>query len=125
MTPHPRRRGRGRRIHVRHCTPVRLSRGGCSCQFGRASAPMIRDCSFDKGAVKELRELLRAVAAFAVGGKKTLAAQNNAGATKLLKQLTAAPPLGSLTTAEAPLSDAENLPGPRHMSPIAFNIKAR
>jgi hypothetical protein len=25
----------------RHCTPVRLSRGGCSCQFGRASAPMI------------------------------------------------------------------------------------
>jgi hypothetical protein len=25
----------------RHCTPVRLSRGGCSCQFGRASAPTI------------------------------------------------------------------------------------
>jgi hypothetical protein len=23
----------------RHCTPVRLSRGGCSFQFGRASAP--------------------------------------------------------------------------------------
>jgi hypothetical protein len=23
----------------RHCTPLRLSRGGCSCQFGRASAP--------------------------------------------------------------------------------------
>jgi hypothetical protein len=33
--------------------------------------------------VEELRELLRAVAAFAVGGKKALAAQNNAGATKL------------------------------------------
>jgi hypothetical protein len=25
----------------RHCTPVRLSRCSCSCQFGRASAPMI------------------------------------------------------------------------------------
>jgi hypothetical protein len=25
----------------RHCTPVRLSRGGCSCQCGRASAPTI------------------------------------------------------------------------------------
>jgi hypothetical protein len=25
----------------RHCAPVRLSRGGCSRQFGRASAPMI------------------------------------------------------------------------------------
>jgi hypothetical protein len=25
----------------RHCTPVSVSRGGCSCQFGRASAPMI------------------------------------------------------------------------------------
>jgi len=26
---------------VRHCTPVRLSRAGCSRQLGRASAPMI------------------------------------------------------------------------------------
>jgi hypothetical protein len=25
----------------RHCTPVRLSRGGCSCQCSRAAAPMI------------------------------------------------------------------------------------
>jgi hypothetical protein len=25
---------------LRHCTPVKLSRGGCSFQFGRASAPM-------------------------------------------------------------------------------------
>jgi hypothetical protein len=25
----------------RHCTPVSVSRGGCSRQFGRASAPMI------------------------------------------------------------------------------------
>jgi hypothetical protein len=25
----------------RHCTPVRVSRGGGFCQFGRASAPMI------------------------------------------------------------------------------------
>jgi hypothetical protein len=29
------------RSHRRHCTPVRLSRGGCSRQFGRASAPMM------------------------------------------------------------------------------------
>jgi hypothetical protein len=26
---------------LRHCTPVRLSRVGCSVQFGRASAPTI------------------------------------------------------------------------------------
>jgi hypothetical protein len=25
----------------RHCAPLRLSRGGCSCQCGRASVPMI------------------------------------------------------------------------------------
>jgi hypothetical protein len=25
----------------RHCAPVSVSRGGCSCQFGRASAPMM------------------------------------------------------------------------------------
>jgi hypothetical protein len=25
----------------RHCTPVRLSRGGCSFQYGRTSAPMM------------------------------------------------------------------------------------
>jgi hypothetical protein len=28
-------------IQLRHCTPVRLSRCGYSCQFGRASAPTI------------------------------------------------------------------------------------
>jgi hypothetical protein len=28
-------------VQLRHCTPVRLSRGGCSFQFGRASAPTI------------------------------------------------------------------------------------
>src|SRR5262249_38098581 len=31
-------RPRSKQAHVRHCTPVRLSRGGRSCQFGRVSA---------------------------------------------------------------------------------------
>jgi hypothetical protein len=44
-------------------------------------------CRFDAGAVNELRELLRAVAAYAVGGMKALSAQRNAGAIKLLKQM--------------------------------------
>jgi hypothetical protein len=26
-------------VQLRHCIPVRLSRGGCSIQFGRASVP--------------------------------------------------------------------------------------
>jgi hypothetical protein len=29
-------------LYRRNCTPVRLSRCGCSCQFGRASAPIIQ-----------------------------------------------------------------------------------
>jgi hypothetical protein len=49
-------------------------------------------CRFDKGAVNELRELLRAVAAYAAGGMKALgdlSAQRNAGAIKLLGQMKA------------------------------------
>jgi hypothetical protein len=44
-------------------------------------------CRFDAGAVNELRDLLRAVAAFAAGGMKALSNQRNAGAVKLLEQM--------------------------------------
>src|SRR5580704_4397793 len=47
-------------------------------------------CRFDGGAVNELRELLRAVAAYASGGMKALddlSARRNAGAIKLLEQM--------------------------------------
>jgi hypothetical protein len=44
-------------------------------------------CRFDPGAVRQLAELLRAVAAFAVGGITALAARKDAGAVKLLGQM--------------------------------------
>jgi hypothetical protein len=47
-------------------------------------------CRFDAGAVNELRELLRAVAAYASGGMRALddlSARRNAGAIKLLEQM--------------------------------------
>ena len=47
-------------------------------------------CRFDTGAAHELRELLRAVAAYASGGKKALAelsSRRSSGAQKLLAQL--------------------------------------
>jgi hypothetical protein len=44
-------------------------------------------CRFDPGAAHELRELLRAVAAYAAGGVKALAAQHSAVAARLLLQL--------------------------------------
>ncbi|MBV8513529.1 MAG: VWA domain-containing protein, partial [Xanthobacteraceae bacterium] len=47
-------------------------------------------CRFSPGAAHELAELLRAVAAYAAGGRKALAdlsARHNAGAMKLLRQL--------------------------------------
>jgi hypothetical protein len=44
-------------------------------------------CRFDAGAADQLRDLLRAVAAYAAGGRKALAASGNAGAVKLLQQL--------------------------------------
>jgi hypothetical protein len=47
-------------------------------------------CRFNAGAAHELRELLRAVAAYAAGGMKALddlSARRNAGATKLLEQM--------------------------------------
>ena len=44
-------------------------------------------CRFDPGAARQLAELLRAVAIYAVGGVAALADQYNAGAVKLLGQL--------------------------------------
>jgi hypothetical protein len=44
-------------------------------------------CRFDPGAARQLAELLRAVAAFAVGGIPALAARKDTSALKLLGQL--------------------------------------
>jgi hypothetical protein len=47
-------------------------------------------CRFNAGAANELRELLRAVAAYAAGGMKALddlSARRNAGAIKLIEQM--------------------------------------
>jgi len=44
-------------------------------------------CRFDPGAARQLAELLRAVAVFAVGGMPALAARHDAAAVKLLGQL--------------------------------------
>lgn len=47
-------------------------------------------CRFDSGAVNELRELLRAVAAYASGGMRALndlSVLRNAGAIKVLEQM--------------------------------------
>ena len=44
-------------------------------------------CRFDPGSARQLAELLRAVAAFVVGGIPALAARKDAGAIKLLGQL--------------------------------------
>jgi hypothetical protein len=44
-------------------------------------------CRFDAGAADQLRDLLRAVAAYAAGGQKALSASRNPGAVKLLQQL--------------------------------------
>ena len=44
-------------------------------------------CRFDPGAARQLAELLRAVAVFAVGGMTALANRSDTGAVKLLSQL--------------------------------------
>jgi hypothetical protein len=44
-------------------------------------------CRFDPGAARQLAELLRAVAVYAVGGITALAARRDAGAVKLLGQM--------------------------------------
>ena len=53
-------------------------------------SPVGAYCRFDSGAVNELRELLRAVAAYASRGMKALndlSVRRNAGAIKLLEQM--------------------------------------
>jgi hypothetical protein len=44
-------------------------------------------CRFDPGAARQLAELLKAVAVYAVGGMTALAARKDPGAIKLLGQL--------------------------------------
>ena len=44
-------------------------------------------CKFDAGAAQRLADLLKAVAAFATGGLKALAAQKTEAATLLLTQI--------------------------------------
>jgi hypothetical protein len=44
-------------------------------------------CRFDPGAARQLAELLKAVAVFAVGGIAALATRKDAGAVKLLAQI--------------------------------------
>jgi hypothetical protein len=44
-------------------------------------------CRFDPGAARQLAELLRVVAVFAVGGLTALASRTDASAVKLLAQL--------------------------------------
>jgi hypothetical protein len=44
-------------------------------------------CSFTPGAARELAELLRAVAAYATGGREALLANKSGAAAKLLLQL--------------------------------------
>jgi hypothetical protein len=44
-------------------------------------------CHFDPGAARQLAELLKAVAVFAVGGMTALAARKDAGAVRLLAQI--------------------------------------
>jgi hypothetical protein len=50
-------------------------------------------CRFDRGAAAQLRELLRAAAAYAVGGREALQRLSTtvAGATRLLGQMKFAP----------------------------------
>jgi hypothetical protein len=60
-------------LHAAFKELARLSKGAC--------------CAFDAGAIAQLRELLRAVAAFAVGGLTALADLRSDGARRLLEQM--------------------------------------
>ena len=44
-------------------------------------------CRFDRGAAKQLSELLKAVSLFAVGGLAALEGRNDAGSVRLIAQL--------------------------------------
>jgi hypothetical protein len=72
--------------------PVCLFQEGDSPIVSRVFAEIARltkgaYCSFTPGAARELAELLRAVAAYAAGGRQALVASQSAGAVKLLQQL--------------------------------------
>jgi len=72
--------------------PVFLFQEGDSPIVSRVFAEIARltkgaHCSFTPGAARELAELLRAVAAYAAGGRQALVASQSAGAVKLLQQL--------------------------------------
>jgi hypothetical protein len=72
--------------------PVFMFQEGDSCIAERVFREITRltngaYCRFDQGSAKQLGELLKAVAVFAVGGVAALEASKDAGAIKLLGQL--------------------------------------
>jgi hypothetical protein len=72
--------------------PVCLFQEGDNPIVSRVFAEIARltqgaHCTFAPGAARELAELLRAVAAYAAGGRQALVASQSAGAVKLLQQL--------------------------------------
>jgi hypothetical protein len=72
--------------------PVFLFQEGDNPDASRAFAEIARltkgaHCHFTPGAARELAELLRAVAAYAAGGRQALLTSQSASAVKLLQQL--------------------------------------
>jgi hypothetical protein len=72
--------------------PVFLFQEGDDPKVSRVFAEIARltkgaHCHFTPGAASELAELLRAVAAYAAGGRQALLKSRSAGAVKLLQQL--------------------------------------
>jgi hypothetical protein len=72
--------------------PVFLFQEGAADQVAGIYAEIARitggaSCAFDTGAAQRLADLLRAVAAFAAGGRKALASQNTEAARLLLTQI--------------------------------------
>jgi hypothetical protein len=72
--------------------PVFMFQEGSDEHVGEVYAELARithgaSCKFDANSAQRLSDLLKAVAAFAVGGTKLLAAQKNGAATLLLTQL--------------------------------------
>jgi hypothetical protein len=73
-------------------TPAFMFQEGSNCtvehvfrEIAKASGGAY--CRFDEGSADQLRELLKLVATFAVGGKAALEASKDPGAVKLLSQL--------------------------------------
>ena len=72
--------------------PVFMFQEGASQEVGRIYEEIARitggaHCTFDAGAAQRLADLLRAIAAFAVGGRKALSNQNTEAARLLLTQV--------------------------------------